>query len=102
MLGVQSARDMEADEKEESEAMEAAQKEEEGGALAEVTIPIRSTTPRRLPEPLLAASLPPFSLPLASGGEGGSGRRSASSFSLPASHRSISCRWGMDGNMTIK
>ena len=45
VLGVQSARDMEADEKEESEAMENAQKEEEGGALAEVTIPIRSTTP---------------------------------------------------------
>ena len=42
---MQSARDMEADKKEESEAMENAQKEEEGGALAEVTIPIRSTTP---------------------------------------------------------
>ena len=45
VLGVQSARDMEADEKKESEVMENAQKEEEGGALAKVTIPIRSTMP---------------------------------------------------------
>ena len=45
VLGVQSPRDMEVGKKEESEAMENTQKEEEGEALAEVTIPIRSMTP---------------------------------------------------------